>query len=99
MLNGLLNEQAIRKVVSGVDSYNNPVITDMKNFNCRIEPFASSSDNGVENGFSAGAVLFCTEKMNIGDIVTYNYRNYTVTDVSEFKDIDGKTVYYEVKIL
>ena len=99
MLNGLLNEKALRKVVSGVDSYNNPVITDMINFNCKIEPFASSSENGSENGFSAGAVLFCAEKINVGDIVTYNYRNYNVTDVSEFKDIDGKTVYYEVKIL
>ena len=99
MLKHILNDSAVLKPVIGSDEYNSPTFGTSKNIKCKIE-FAQKIDSTQNSCRQSYPIrMYCYEKININDVITYQSNNYTVTQVNFYKDLDDKPMFYEVFLI
>ena len=96
MLKHILNDSAVLKPVIGSDEYNAPVFGTSKTVKCKIESTQKIDETQNSCRQSFPLRMFCYEKMNINDVITYQNNDYKIIQVNFYKDLDDKPMFYEV---
>ena len=99
MLKHILNDSVTLKPVIGSDEYNLPLFGNSKTVKCKIESTLKidSSPNSCKQSYPFR--MFCYEKMNVNDVITYQNNDYKIIQVNFYKDLDDKPMFYEVFML
>ena len=96
MLKHILNDSAVLKPVIGSDEYNSPMFGTSKTVKCKIESTQKIDETQISCRQSFPLRMFCYEKMNINDVITYQNNDYKIIQVNFYKDLDDKPMFYEV---
>lgn len=97
MLKHLMNDTVEIKSVQSADFYDLPIFRQIKTVKCKFEFAASLNDDDFSSSVTKPARLFCAETdISVGDIVSYNSKNFKVIQVNKYDDLDGNDVLCEV---
>ena len=93
----LLNQKAVIKKVKGSDSNNNPKIVDTKEIACRVEFKASMTIGSSGQQTASTGRLYTEEELNVGDLMEFNDRQFTIINVSPYYTFDASNVVVEAQ--
>lgn len=99
MLKNIFNQYALLKSLQCFDSYNNPVFAQEIKINCKFEFSIKEKESKLSELKMKPARMFCSHKINVGDVVIYNSVEFKVSQVNEFDDLDGNYMFSEVFLL